>query len=292
MVRAIFLWLMIWAGFAVAEPGTLCSTGRYGHVECIRPSFFAFDTCHMLQAEARRHALDPGFFTRLIWQESRFDPNAVSPAKAMGIAQFISSTADLRGLSDVFNPAEALEASAAYLGVLTERFGNPGLAAVAYNAGEARAARFIAGQSGLPRETVNYVQIITGLRAETWRDRPPAAHDFRLDPDKPFIAACLDLAKNRRLTALRPERPALKPWGAQLAFGRSIEAAKGSFRERTRRCAAVVKGETVDIVEVPHRSAQQRPYFMARIGRDVRSDADRLCARARRAGCPCAVYRN
>lgn len=98
-----------------AQPGTLCSDGTLGSINCIRPQFFAFDTCQLIEDAARRHGLDAAFFARLLWQESRFDPHAISPAGAQGIAQFMPATAALRGLSDAFNPAEAMERSAHYL---------------------------------------------------------------------------------------------------------------------------------------------------------------------------------
>ena len=133
---------------------------------CIRAEHDAFDICQALRDVSRKHGLDAGFFTRLIWQESRFDPNALSPAGAQGIAQFIPSTAKLRGLNAAYNPADALDHSAQYLVKLVDRFGNAGLAAVAYNGGETRAANFVARTNGLATETINYVDIITGHSAE------------------------------------------------------------------------------------------------------------------------------
>ena len=270
----------------------MCSPGRFGHAQCLRPSHFAFDLCHTLKNEATRHGLDPGFFTRLIWQESRFDPNAISPANAMGIAQFIASTAKLRGLLDPFNPGDALESSAQYLAFLTQEFGNHGLAAVAYNSGEVRAAGFLARQGGLPRETINYVQIITGITAEDWRDEPPAAHDFRLDKDTGFLPACLKLAQNRRITPLKPVPPNIKPWGVQIAFGKSRNAARAAVKRNTRSCRQIMSGERVDYLRVKNR-AQGRPgYFMARIGRNSRANATKLCRSLSRSGCRCRVFRN
>lgn len=287
---ALYLLMFLLPLPAAAEPGALCSQGRFGHSHCLRPSHFSFDLCHTLQGEAARHGLDPGFFTRLIWQESRFDPNAISPADAMGIAQFIDSTAKLRGLSDPFNPGEALEASAQYLAFLVQEFGNPGLAAVAYNAGEARAGRFLARQSGLPRETVNYVQIITGVSAEVWRDTPPKAHDFRLSKIQLFIPACLELAQNRRITPLKPPPPALKPWGVHLAFGTSRKAARDAFRRNTRTCRSLVQKEKIDLISDSRRTANRKNYLIARIGRNSRDGATKLCLALSRSGCRCRVY--
>ncbi|WP_342454007.1 lytic transglycosylase domain-containing protein [Sagittula salina] len=221
------------------EPGTLCSTGTHGAVQCIRPSHFAHDTCQAIGAFARENALDPGFFARLIWQESRFDPHALSPAQAMGIAQFIASTAALRGLDDPYNPAAALEFSAQYLGEMTNRYGNHGLAAVGYNGGERRAEGLITETGGLARETIDYVTIIIGLPAETWRDAPPEEHDYRLSKTEPFLPACHALARHRRLTPYPPVAPVhqpLPPWGVQVAFGVTKKAALAKFRKVTRAC--------------------------------------------------------
>ena len=44
-------------------------------------------------------------------------------------------TAKLRDLPDSYNPAQAIERSANYLGELQRTYGNAGLAAVAYNGG-------------------------------------------------------------------------------------------------------------------------------------------------------------
>lgn len=275
-----------------AEPGTLCSAGAFGHVQCIRPSHFVYDTCQALEIFATQHGLDPGFFTRLIWQESRFDPNALSHANAMGIAQFIASTARLRGLGDPYNPAEALEYSAEYLGELSRRYGNHGLAAVAYNGGERRANGLVAKTGGLARETINYVKIITGLPAERWRDKPPENHDFRLQKDKPFQAACHELAKNRRLTKYPPPEPLLKKYGVQLAFGTTESRALTQYNQRVRKCAALVKGETPSMVWQKSRASPKGGYYMARIGRDTRNAAWDLCKKLRARGCICAVYKN
>ena len=118
---------------------------------CIARSTYIPDVCRTIEAAATAHGIDRGFFARLLWKESLFDAAAVSPAGAEGIAQFMPGTAKLRGLDDAFNPAEALYASAAYLADLGRAYGNLGLAAVAYNGGEARADRFVARRRRPPR---------------------------------------------------------------------------------------------------------------------------------------------
>jgi len=273
-----------------AEPGTLCSEGRFGHPFCIRPSHVAFDLCHTMLGEARRHRLHPGFFTRLIWQESLFDRNAISHADARGIAQFIDSTAALRGLRDVYNPAESLEASAQYLAFLVRKFGNEGLAAVAYNAGEGRAARFKARKSGLPDETINYVIKITGLPAEVWRAAPPRRRKFPLVRGKSFMDGCLHLARRRKNSDLVPLHPPLRAWGVHLGFGTSQRTAKISLFRNTKTCRSLMNGEVIDYIPDARSNATGKRYLIARIGRDTQDQAVAFCLRLSKSGCRCRVY--
>ena len=58
----------------------------------------ADDICRALEQSAAENALPVEFFAHVIWQESRFDVQAVSPKGAAGIAQFMPATAKLGGL--------------------------------------------------------------------------------------------------------------------------------------------------------------------------------------------------
>lgn len=288
----VILLVVFWVQSASAEPPQRqCSTAKWGQVHCIRPAHFVYDTCNAIQVFADRHKLNRDFFARLLWQESRFDPNALSPANARGIAQFIPSTATLRGLANPYNPADALDHSAQYLAEMVTRYGNEGMAAVGYNGGEKRAAGFLAGK-GLAEETINYVPIITGLTAEMWRDAPPETHDFRLSKTENFLPACYKMAQNRRLSPLARPKPAVKPWGVQLAFGKSKAQARAAYDQRTASCRTLTDAEKPDYLNVKHRASRQKGFVMARIGRNTRKAADALCAKLRRAGCICAVYAN
>ena len=291
----LVLLLVFWAGSTLADPREAkCSTGKWGHAHCIRTEHFVYDTCNAIDAFTKRHGLNTGFFARLIWQESRFDPNALSHANARGIAQFIPSTARLRGLKDPYNPADALEHSAQYLAEMVRRYGNEGMAAIGYNGGERRAEGFLEGK-GLASETVNYVPIITGLTAEQWRDAPPKNHDFDLAPDKSFYAACAEMARNRRLTPIKqvvPPPPAIKPWGVQLGFGTSEKAARAKIKRVTTSCRGQITREKLDLIYVKNRVSGKKGYYFARIGRTSRDGAQDLCARLKRQSCACLVVQN
>jgi transglycosylase-like protein with SLT domain len=166
--------------------------------------------CAALDRSASQNNLPLDFFTRLIWQESRFNPFSVSHAGAQGIAQFMPGTAHRVGLSDPFDPIEALPKSAELLRHLRTKFGNLGLAAAAYNAGPKRVEDWLASRKLLPQETEAYVRIVTGRSAQEWTSSEAGAWDAAL----PAPAPCAQLAKpvphrTQPVIALRqPDRPA------------------------------------------------------------------------------------
>ena len=136
--------------------------------------------CEALAQAASEQGLPIGFFARLIWQESRFDQWARSGAGARGLAQFMPLTAAEYGLHDPFDPLRSVAASARFLRELRDQFGNLGLAAAAYNAGGGRIRKWLNGQSSLPDETRNYVEIITGHPLTRWIVQKPLQVSFAL----------------------------------------------------------------------------------------------------------------
>lgn len=124
--------------------------------------------CRAVAAAAAANDLPVEYFTRLIWQESRFNPNAVSRAGALGVAQFMPATAKWRGLTDPFEPLASIAKSAEHLRDLNREFGNLGFAAAAYNSGAGRVREWLIGRRTLPGETQAYVRIVTGRSVEEW----------------------------------------------------------------------------------------------------------------------------
>jgi len=91
-----------------------------------------------------------------------------SRAGAMGLMQLMPATwAEMRdayGLGpNPDDPRANIMAGTAYLRLMVDRFGYPGLFA-AYNAGPGRYAVYLAGKSPLPAETIAYVDGIIGWR--------------------------------------------------------------------------------------------------------------------------------
>ncbi|WP_161471001.1 lytic transglycosylase domain-containing protein [Tropicimonas marinistellae] len=261
------------------------SDGRY----CISAQSYAQDVCRTIAATSDEAGLDRDFFVRLIWQESRFDASAVSPAGAEGIAQFMPGTAALRRLDDSFNPAKSLLASAKYLAELRDRFGNIGLAAVAYNAGEERAAAFLHDDRPIPLETRRYVPTITGITARDWRDRPPESLDLTLEENVSFQNACVALAETRRFRDFQSRVP-VQPWGVIVAAHPSRGTATQRY-ERLRRSRPLLDDYEVAFhnMRLPSRPGRQATV---QIGAGSRGEAQRICTRLRGGGVPCVVLRN
>lgn len=109
---------------------------------------------------AARFDLSPSLLEALVWQESRWRENAVSPVGARGLAQLMPGTARYLGV-DSNDPFQNLEGGARYLREQLDRFdGDLEKALAAYNAGPGRVER----ARGVPniRETQNYVAAIMG----------------------------------------------------------------------------------------------------------------------------------
>lgn len=107
---------------------------------------------------AEKYNLPRDVFLSMVYQESKFNPEARSRRGAYGLAQLMPGTAaDLR--ADRYDPAQNLDAGARYLRQQIDRFGSLPLALAAYNAGPNRVAR--AGNQ-IPQitETQDYVKNI------------------------------------------------------------------------------------------------------------------------------------
>jgi hypothetical protein len=143
------------------------------------------ELCDRVTEAAQNNNLPVPFFIRLLFQESKFKPDAVSHSGAQGIAQIMPATADALGLDNPFDPFQAIPASARLLRNLFEKFGNLGLAAAAYNAGPKRIHDWLARKGKLPEETQGYVKVITGRAAEKWKGTRAAMTARNLPPHAP-----------------------------------------------------------------------------------------------------------
>jgi soluble lytic murein transglycosylase-like protein len=113
-----------------------------------------------VQELAARYALSPALIEAVVWQESRWQAAARSPAGARGLAQLMPGTAQALGV-DPDDPLANLEGGARYLRYLVDHFdGDIEKALAAYNAGPGRVEQ----ARGIPRirETQHYVTAVMG----------------------------------------------------------------------------------------------------------------------------------
>lgn len=114
-----------------------------------------------LVASARDESLDPALLAALIWQESTFDPRAISPAGARGLMQVIPRTGRrvARSLGiryrqhDLYDPDVSLGLGTRYLRQMLDQFGGRlERALAAYNAGPGRVQSWAATWPDLDSE--------------------------------------------------------------------------------------------------------------------------------------------
>ena len=89
---------------------------------------------------ATRWNVSANLLAAQLMAESNFNPLAVSPVGASGIAQFMPATAAAYGLRDPLDPDASIDAQAQFMSDLMRQFGDTSLALAAYNAGPAPVA--------------------------------------------------------------------------------------------------------------------------------------------------------
>jgi hypothetical protein len=147
------------------NPGTASvgfgTKGGDGRATAAVQSFVPARFAPMIARAAQRWQVSAHLLAAQIYTESNFNPFAMSPAGAQGIAQFMPGTAAGVGLRNPFDPAASIDAQAHLMHDLLARFGSVPLALAAYNAGEGAVAA--CGCVPPYAETQAYVAKILGL---------------------------------------------------------------------------------------------------------------------------------
>lgn len=153
--------------------------------------------------------------------ESGFNVRALSPARALGLWQFIPSTGYKFGLKrddwidERLDHEKSTKAAIAYLQELHRMFGDWTTVLAAYNSGEGNVLRTIRGQNinyldnfwdlyeRLPRETARYVpRFLATLHIL----KEPEKYGFDLvETDEPFPFEVITIEKQARLDAIAKE---------------------------------------------------------------------------------------
>ncbi len=111
----------------------------------------------LISKAAQTYGVDGALLHAVITVESKYNPKAVSHKGAIGMMQLMPKTGTQYGVSDLYDPAQNIDAGARYLRDLLALFkGDLNLTLAAYNAGEAAVAKY--GNRIPPyRETSAYV---------------------------------------------------------------------------------------------------------------------------------------
>jgi Transglycosylase SLT domain len=262
-------------------------------VQASNRASLASQICATAEKEATANKIDPAFFARLLWRESLFDPNVVSDAGAQGIAQFMPDTAKRRGLVDPFEPLSAVKASAAFIADLRKQFGNLGLAAAAYNAGERRVSEWQTGNGGMPEETRNYVLFITGREVDDWKSAPDEVAVPAIGKEKDFASNCMALALRKgQLAGTHLRSAARQPWGALLAAGFNEGKVVAIFKRLKLRFPDLIAKRDPLILRKKNLSRGTKRMVFVMLGEKTATAATAMCEKLSAAGAPCVVRKN
>ncbi|GAC1344613.1 MAG: hypothetical protein NVSMB23_19710 [Myxococcales bacterium] len=169
------------AASAFREPGSALQAAQDPGLRALLDAAYPAAYPELIARSAQRAGLDPYFVLAVARRESLFRPDARSAAGAVGLLQLTPATARRAAAvlgrpgprdDELFEPGTAIDLGSWYLSELVGRFGDPAVAAAAYNAGPAAAAPWAARAAGarldewvedIPfRETRQYVKAVLG----------------------------------------------------------------------------------------------------------------------------------
>src|SRR5260370_22465034 len=102
----------------------------------------------LIAAAAAKYKVDPRALWTIAYLETRFRANQRSPKGAVGLMQFIPTTAKRFNLAHPYNGSEAIDAAARYLAILSKQFnGRLDLVLASYNSGETAVDCFLNGKT-------------------------------------------------------------------------------------------------------------------------------------------------
>lgn len=142
---------------------SLNTSATNGQDTAVKPGNGRYPYADLFSAATTKYGLPAGLLPAVARTESGFKADAVSPAGARGLMQFMPATARAMGI-DPNDPAQAIDGAARYLKEMLGRFGTLEKAIAAYNAGPGAVSKY----GGIPPypETQNYVPKVLNAMKE------------------------------------------------------------------------------------------------------------------------------
>jgi soluble lytic murein transglycosylase len=121
------------------------SAGKVPYTDELHDFLYPLAHWDIVKSVSAKYAIDPLLVLAIVREESRFDPEARSPAGAIGLMQLMPHTAlrldnklklGINGARDLLDAKNNLHFGAYYLSNLVKEFGSYPYAIAAYNAGE------------------------------------------------------------------------------------------------------------------------------------------------------------
>ena len=162
IVGLCFIVIVLYFGIQAVGNNSKFQTG----IHYLQTGQTALDYRQLARQDATNEGISADIFEKQINQESGFNPNAVFPAGAIGIAQFMPSTAQSLGINP-YDAVQSLSGAASLMSRYYTRYQSYDKALAAYNVGSDSLDGAIAscgsGWRGcVPAETRRYIAAIVG----------------------------------------------------------------------------------------------------------------------------------
>jgi hypothetical protein len=196
-----------------------------------------------LHEAAVAYGLEPALLSALVYQESRYCTDALSPKGAIGLGQLMPGTAQGLGV-DPHDPVQNLYGAAAYLRQQWDTFENWNLALAAYNAGPGAVMKY----EGIPpyEETQNYVVSVLS-RYTAMVETLPDSSLVAVEPAPTQLTSVLDSP------VLDAEPPAELPDSAVAGeeAAPDVTLAEGLVIEEPKPAIMIAVSERPDLSKIP-----------------------------------------
>jgi hypothetical protein len=232
----------------------------------------------LAQQSGTQHGVPPELLMGQMRQESGFNPEAVSPAGAIGISQFMPGTASRFGINPR-DPAQSIDAQARYMKSLYSQFGSWRDALKAYNWGEGNYASWLKtgrgakGQS-MPPETQQYPDLVLGhAKDHAGGQLPPALQVAALHAGGDLMGNQADMLGAAQSPSQAPSRAQSLP-SAMLDTPQGPHVAVPSTQEENDLMSSIAgRGYSPDVErQIVGALAQLLPARDALDGRDMLGD--------------------